>query len=88
MQQTYEWVKVVLSNGFTFFTKDFFFDEKIRNQVGQYGIRIFPPSDSEYYTLNSQTADNIVLKKDATFGFNPNEIVTYHIIRDKAVEGK
>ena len=84
--QNFEWVKVVLSNSFTFFTKDFFFNEKIVNQVGQYGVRFFPPSDSEYYTIHNQTADKIMLKKDATFGFNPNMICNYHLVRDKAVE--
>jgi len=83
--QNYKWFQVFLETGFSFFTKDFFFDEKIRNQVGQYGIRLFPAPVPEFYLLEGKSSDKITVKKTENFGFNPDKIVYYKVI-DTEVE--
>ncbi|MFX0141224.1 MAG: hypothetical protein ACFFDN_46725 [Candidatus Hodarchaeota archaeon] len=83
--QSFQWIQVFLINGFNFFTKDFFFDEKIRNQVGQYGIRLFPAPVAEFYLKHSENSDKIIIKKSEDDGFNPDKICNYKVIR-KEVE--
>jgi len=86
MVQNYEWVKITLNSGRQFFMKDFDWDRKVINQVGQYGIKFFPPIDKTYYILNGKTDGKMTLKEIDTFGFNPNCIESVDIIRGVEVE--
>lgn len=65
----FKWVKVTLSNGFSFYMKDRFFDEKIIIQANQYGLRWIPyPTD--LYQVVSETSEKITLRLDERTGFN------------------
>ena len=84
--QNFEWVKITLNSGRKFFMRDFQFGEKVLNQVGQYGLRFFQPNDDTYFVIHNETTDNIKIKADTGFGFNPNFIETTDIVRGKTVE--
>ena len=84
--QNFEWVKITLNSGRKFFMRDFQFGEKVLNQVGQYGLRFFQPNSDLFFAIHNESADKIMLKEVANFGFNPNFVETTDIVRDKTVE--
>ena len=88
MVTNYEWVKITLSTGRKFYMRDYDWNSKVLNQVGQYGMRFFSPTGKLFYVVHNETADKIILKDTDNFGFNPNFIETIDIVRDKEVEEK
>jgi len=84
--QNFEWIKITLNSGRKFFMRDFQFEEKVVNQVGQYGVRYFKKESDLYFAIHNESTDKIILKEVTNFGFNPNFVETTDIVRDKAVE--
>jgi len=84
--QNFEWVKITLNSGRKFFMRDFQFDGKVYNAIGQYGTRMFNKEKDMYFEIFNETKEKIELKMIDNFGFNPNFIETIDVIRDKEVE--
>ena len=84
----YDWTKITMNGGRVFYMKSTQFDERVSNQVGQYGMRLFMPTDRLFYERSAETAEKLTLKEVDTFGFNPNFIETVDIVKGKEVEVK